>query len=72
MNEYIPTYYGPSFDRWIPVDERLPEKEGRYLVFHGFVLIANWVDGSWIEYSDQYTDYVSGITHWRPLPEHPA
>jgi hypothetical protein len=54
---------------WISVEDRLPENE-RVLVYipQRDFLIADCVNGVWWE--DQL-GYVTGITHWMPLPEPP-
>lgn len=54
--------------RWIPVTERLPENDGRYLVCNQpykaqWVMIQEyWKDSGWSG---------SSVTHWMPLPEPP-
>lgn len=56
-------------DRWIPVTERLPEKEGRYL-------ITEKTDGAKVQEGffcrtrdgDPYWGYLHVIA-WQPLPE---
>ena len=55
---------------WISVDERLPEREGKYLVatFDRRVGIGNLID----YYCDgdlSFDNYK--VTHWMPLPEPP-
>jgi len=49
--------------RWIPVSERLPDKEGRYpMKFLGF-------DSFWIiHYKPGITVFDGEITHWTELP----
>lgn len=55
--------------RWIPVTERLPEKNGSYLVFvYGEVTEMNCWHGKWHRLGD---DYTKAVTHWMPLPEPP-
>ena len=58
--------YADATPKWIPVTERLPEKEGTYIV-HGNL---GGVFGLF------YDDMLSGsfkqmVTHWMPLPEPP-
>jgi hypothetical protein len=55
----------PTINRWIPVTERLPDKNGRYLCTYKnedgiCVDFGLYEDGEW---------YVSGATAWMPLPE---
>lgn len=67
INEAVDTVFDELDKRiWIPVTERLPEKEGRYLVTNSRI-------GSWIIDVDQWF-----LGHWRknnkpvawmPLPE---
>lgn len=60
--------------RWIPVTERLPEREGRYLCVKrigksgsGYVQIMN---GDSYGFSMEHI-YTDDVTHWMPLPEGP-
>lgn len=53
---------------WIPVEERLPEKEGSYLIRRvinddAFIDVENFYEGNF-KISDR-------VTHWAPLPEMP-
>lgn len=74
-------------DRWIPVEERLPEEDGRYLVSLGtaapeelggnstLVKIIRFFDGEW-KYPVHLPTWINEeitqeVTHWRPLPEAP-
>ena len=55
--------------RWIPCSERLPEKDGRYLV-----TCRNWgawtVDWNiWHNEPKQSWVYEQGVIAWMPLPE---
>ena len=57
-----------NIPHWIPVTERLPEKEGRYLVTNSKI-------GAWHVDVDFYRPYMGGwmydqgVTAWMPLPE---
>ncbi len=50
-----------TVQKWIPVTERLPEKDGEHI-------LVCYKDG-WV--CDQYTPVDRGVTHWMPLPEPP-
>ena len=51
---------------WIPVTERLPESEGRYLaIFYEEMIIDFGYYRPSVGWCEQ------GITHWMPLPEPP-
>lgn len=66
---------GVTIQKWIPVTERLPEKEGNYLVATNkgkaaeshFFPECDIVPG---KHRDAVFCY-PGVTHWRPLPEPP-
>lgn len=53
-------------DRWISVKDRLPDKEGRCLVFtdYGDVTMDSFVDG-------MFVCNLGNVTHWKPLPKAP-
>lgn len=55
--------------RWIPVSERLPEKDGYYLVSddHDGVLSCEFMTGRRF----QPLWEVAGVLYWMPLPEPP-
>ena len=62
--------------RWIPVEERLPEENGRYLCCvksYAFPGYSYWnilrYDKDGFHESGIYED---GVTHWMPLPEPPG
>jgi len=52
--------------KWISVKERLPDKEGRCLVFtdYGDVTMDSYRDG-------MFVCNLGNVTHWRPLPKAP-
>jgi len=57
--------------RWIPVSERLPEKSGTYLVWYKHYLeMANfdWISTKW---QICYTNWITDIDYWMPLPVPP-
>ena len=51
---------------WIPIIERLPDKEGKCLVFtdYGDVTMDSFIDGIFV-------CNLSNVTHWKPLPKAP-
>ena len=55
--------------RWIPVEERLPEKHAGVIVCceEGFVDLMTH-DGKHWNWNGRYED---SVTHWMPLPEPP-
>lgn len=67
---------------WIDVNERLPDKEGYYLVFivdnfgetrsEVMYLCKYATSFNWAEHVSSYWKYHNTITHWMPLPEPPT
>lgn len=71
--------------RWIPVTERLPENNGRYLVIHPLHNRMPWITVMYFGVPDGYDKgicfYIADdewgdipcdcVTHWMPLPEPP-
>ncbi len=67
--------------KWIPVNERLPEKHGRYLIAEpsslnasGFTIMIVWysTDYRFHDYDPEWGDIpIENVTHWMPLPEPP-
>lgn len=63
-------------DKWISVNERLPDDWDNYLVSLGkttgeltYHPEHKWC---WIEEDGYVTDFNSSVTHWQPLPEPPT
>ena len=62
--------------KWIPVSERIPDKDGKYLVQHSFgrISVLDYTDG-WNCYRHPTTKKVcrsfemDSIVAWMPLPE---
>lgn len=69
-----PTIEAEPVNGWISVDDRLPEKDGLYIVCktikpHQIVFEARWKENKWLSVvKDNQLDFV---THWQPLPEPP-
>lgn len=72
----------PKVGEWIPCSERLPEKNGIYIVddrafnspwIHtaGFEVSSQaWCENHGVYYDDKYGRYEDGrVTAWQPLPE---
>jgi hypothetical protein len=57
-------------NEWISVKDRLPEKDGTYLVNE--FISCNGVHSLWYDKGSGW-DYDSNetVTHWQPLPEPP-
>lgn len=61
---------GYSKPEWISVEERLPERNGRYLIIddEGYMVVASWYkDCGWFIPICR----ANPVTHWMPLPEAP-
>ena len=60
--------------KWIPVTERLPEKEGRYLcvvrIVKSGAVYVQMMNGDRYGFSLEHI-YNDDVTHWMPLPEPP-
>lgn len=72
--------HGVTVQRWIPVAERLPEENGRYLCNYRFTSHTGITFTQVLDYyaTDeiphfQHTlgDSTMKVTHWMPLPEPP-
>lgn len=58
--------------RWIPVTERLPEYPGRFMCVYEdeeYGEVGYCID--WGRYDPDDGWYVSGVTHWMPIPDLP-
>lgn len=67
--------------RWIPVSERLPIENGKYLIYvsehttedsvqREEITSAIWSDKKWY-YGHSWIPRQKPVTHWMPLPEPP-
>ena len=54
-------------DRWIPVSERLPDKNGNYLV----CLNNGGITTDIFDEEELFMGFWGYMTHWRPLPKAP-
>lgn len=78
-NDEVKEQKHPGYmDKWISIDEKLPDKEGYYVVFHQwYVRDANrnreftvtTSDVTWYSELSGFGD--DTVTHWLPLPEPP-
>lgn len=78
--------HGVTVQAWIPVTERLPEEDERYIVtacdeqcsygdgiwYKTVVVEAEYYKGEWVWYENG-TEYVITcfVTHWMPIPRPP-
>ena len=65
--EKILNYVPSAESEWIPVTERLPMKNGSYLVWMPFTLEGHHITVA--EWCDSYWNIKTLITAWMPLPE---
>ena len=69
--------WADSHPHWIPVEERLPDDRGHYLVYSQFgdVWLSEWMqdkEGRWDWYvAPICLGIISKVTHWMSLPEAP-
>ncbi len=65
----------PTIGGWISVKDKLPDKQGVYLVAFKppfpKVTIAWWATTEFGWYDLEYNFYTDGISHWMPLPPMP-
>lgn len=85
MNEGAPKWYAKAFfnagyrkQEWISVEDRLPEKDGMYLIFSpytnkegGIVYCNRFLTKGNTIFPPNSFESISGVTHWMPLPEAP-
>ena len=63
--------------QWIPVSERMPDRNGGSLVCvtaddgKPYVQQAHFFDGIWWTGESPAARYPFDVTHWMPLPEPP-
>ena len=57
-----------SVDRWISVEDRLPEEIGYYLVVIGNEMLVS-IDIA--EYSENHWHKHDKVLYWQPLPDYP-
>ena len=63
---------GVTIQKWIPVTERLPEKEGTYLTYTKWERIHLDCFCIYPNHGTQFWVCGNGkVTHWMPLPEPP-
>ncbi len=75
--EYLISH-GVTVQKWISVDDRLPNNKGCYLltVKHWFdgepvVREACWNGKDWFSCDDRRYKITPRVTHWMPLPDAP-
>lgn len=56
--------------QWISVSERLPEKEGYYLIWldDGFFEVVHYWNGYWNAFSHCTKNSLEGVIAWMPTP----
>ncbi len=64
----------PTVDGWISVKDRLPQKDGGYMIYDDHVVRSALYEigrknSPWTDEIEEYCDYEP--THWMPLPEPP-
>ena len=64
---------GVTFQKWIPVTERLPDEDQKAICImdDGSFRVFRWsyIDWMWDDGNEWYKE--KDITHWMPLPEPP-
>ena len=57
---------------WISVKDRLPEKNGDYLIYNTDGIVwPYWYDKEYKEWYDSSGYLTESVTHWMPMPEPP-
>lgn len=64
---------GVTVQKWIDVDERLPEESGQYIVMIKEAKEPTflWYTTHRAAWEDEYFNAPYAVTHWMPLPEAP-
>ena len=65
INDELPDADVQPVDRWISVEDRLPEERKIVLVYDGKGAWLSWI------YKGEWHDRFCTVTHWQPLPEPP-
>ena len=64
-------------DKWISVEDRLPEKRNRWnsswwmVSATGRIPFTAWYSREYEQWCDDAGKFISDITHWMPLPAPP-
>lgn len=59
-------------DRWISVDDRLPENCIEVLVYDTDCgIVIGWYDKEIGDFAADFISPLDAVTHWQPLPEKP-
>lgn len=75
MSELIRREDLPTVDLWHSVEDGLPDKNGRYLVFdtengvQSALYVKQRKTSEWTDELEEWCDF--DVTHWMPLPEPP-
>lgn len=61
-----------SYSGWVSVNDRLPEKEGEYLVYYlGSYVVREFKNGKFRYWSCSSFEPDNEVSHWMPLPHEP-
>ena len=66
----------PTIGGWISVEDKLPDKSNRYLVYFGKGIGTTTKTAYWLRTKQKWMgseahSTITDITHWMPLPEPP-